>query len=276
MNALPSVLGAHTIEPEMREAALNALNEIEQRHQVTVLFACESGSRAWGFASPDSDYDVRFVYVSRLPAYLAIEPQRDVIELPISKDLDVNGWDLRKALGLLRESNPTLLEWLRSPIIYREQTDAMKSFRALAQTGFSPVRAYHHYLSMAKKNFREHLQKDEVRYKKYLYVLRPLLAARWIRDGRGMPPMPFAELAQATLHDGALIQEINALLRVKMSAGEASTSPRWKAIHHFIEQELEAASLQPAPMESARVEASALNTFLHDAALRFQASAAAT
>ena len=178
----------------MRAQVLDALRDIEARHDVTVLFACESGSRGWGFASPDSDYDVRFIYVNRLPWYLTVTPGRDVIEVPISGDLDINGWDLRKALGLMRESNPTLLEWLRSPIVYREEADTMAQFRALAAQVFSNAKGWHHYASMAKKNFREHLQADEVRYKKYLYVLRPLLAARWIRTQPGVPPMRFAEL----------------------------------------------------------------------------------
>ena len=115
----------------MRAQVLEALQRIEATHNVTVLFACESGSRGWGFASPDSDYDVRFIYVNRLPWYLTVTPGRDVIEVPISGDLDINGWDLRKALGLMRESNPTLLEWLGSPIVYREEVETMAQFRAL-------------------------------------------------------------------------------------------------------------------------------------------------
>ena len=255
----------------MSRQVLEALRDIEARHDVTVLFACESGSRGWGFASPDSDYDVRFIYVNRLPWYLTVTPGRDVIELPISGDLDVNGWDLRKALGLLRESNPTLLEWLGSPIVYREETDTMAQFRALAAQVFSNAKGWHHYASMAKKNFREHLQANEVRYKKYLYVLRPLLAARWIRAQPGVPPMRFAELAQHTLHpvqDAALVAEINALLEVKMRAGEAATSPRWPGIYAFIEAELarnEAEPVQPLPVPGH----AALDALLHDTVLRF-------
>ena len=181
-----SVLSAHPVSDDMRALIAEKLADIERQHQVTVLYACESGSRGWGFASPDSDYDVRFVYVHRLPWYLTVLPGRDVIEQPISGDLDINGWDLRKTLGLLRDSNPTLLEWLRSPIVYR----AVEPWapRALAEEEFSLVRGYHHYVSMARKNLREHLLGEVVRYKKYLYVLRPLLAARWIREGRGARP----------------------------------------------------------------------------------------
>jgi len=263
---------AHPIDPAMREQVMAHLCAIEVQHDVTILFACESGSRGWGFASPDSDYDVRFIYVNRLPWYLTVAPGRDVIELPISGDLDINGWDLRKALGLMRESNPTLLEWLRSPIVYCEEGETMGRFRALAEQVFSNAKGWHHYASMAKKNFREHLQADEVRYKKYLYVLRPLLAARWIRSQPGVPPMRFAELAQHTLNataDAALIAEINALLAVKMRAGEAATSPRWLGIHAFIEAELARNAAEPATPIAPSFDTASLDALLYDTALRF-------
>ncbi|WP_111875715.1 nucleotidyltransferase domain-containing protein [Paracidovorax anthurii] len=262
---------AHPVEPHMRAQVMQHLRAIEATHGVTVLFACESGSRGWGFASPDSDYDVRFIYVHRLPWYLTVVPGRDVIELPISGDLDINGWDLRKALGLMRESNPTLLEWLCSPIVYREEAGTMARFRALAAQVFSNAKVWHHYASMAKKNFREHLQAEEVRYKKYLYVLRPLLAARWVRSLPGVPPMRFAALAQQTLdatRDAALIAEINALLEVKMRAGEAATSPRWPGIHAFIEAELARNAAEPVQALPAPGHG-ALDALLHDTVLRF-------
>ena len=264
------VRSAHPVSDEMRATVRDTLAAIERAHDVRVLFACESGSRGWGFASPDSDYDVRFVYVHRLPWYLAVDANRDVIEQPISGELDVGGWELRKALQLLRDSNPTLLEWLRSPIVYRQEDAWATRLRGLAEDKFSPVRGYHHYVSMARKNLREHLYHDVVRYKKYLYVLRPLLAARWIREGRGVPPMRFAELVAATSLDPALVTEIDALLEVKMRAGESATSPRWVGIHDFIERELaiaEAHSFAKQP----KADTALLDTFLHDAVLHFDA-----
>jgi predicted nucleotidyltransferase len=242
----PTVLSAHPIEPKVRVRILDALEQIEAEHQVTVLFACESGSRGWGFASPDSDYDVRFVYVHELPWYLTVHAPRDLIELPISDELDVNGWELRKALQLLRKSNPTLLEWLDSPVVYREEAAFAARMRGFVPEFFSGQGVRHHYLSMAKKNFRGYLQGDTVRLKKYLYVLRPLLAVRWIDAGRGMPPMRFADLVLATVDDGALIAEINRLLEIKMRAGEAEHSARWAAIHEFIVAELARAEHNPA------------------------------
>lgn len=233
-----AILSAHPIAPEIRQRVMQALDDIEAKHDVRVLFACESGSRGWGFASPDSDYDVRFVYVHRLPWYLTVGEQRDVIELPISDELDVSGWELRKALQLLRNSNPTLLEWLDSPVVYRADVAAAARMRELAPGFFSQQSVRHHYLSMARKNFRGYLQGENVRLKKYLYVLRPLLAVRWIDSGMGMPPMRFADLAVAIVKDAALLDEINRLLAIKMLANEAEHSPPWPLIQALIESEL--------------------------------------
>ena len=265
-----SVLSAHPVSDAMRSDVLAQLQAIEQAHNVTVLFACESGSRGWGFASPDSDYDVRFVYVPRLPWYLRSRAGRDVIELPVNAELDVSGWELRKTLQLMLASNPVLLEWLRSPVVYRSNTDWVARLHELALQSFSPVRGYYHYLSMARKNLRGYLLGDVVRYKKYFYVLRPLLAARWIREFGTVPPMRFADLASATLHDADLLDELNALLAVKMRAGEAATSAPWPRIQAFLQAELAQAE-QYAPQASAlnRETVRAADAFLHEAVLHF-------
>ena len=267
-----SVLSAHPVSDAMRGDVLAQLQAIEQAHSVTVLFACESGSRGWGFASPDSDYDVRFVYVPRLPWYLRSRAGRDVIELPVNAELDVSGWELRKTLQLMLASNPVLLEWLRSPVVYRSNADWVARLHELALQSFSPVRGYHHYLSMARKTMKSHLRPDSevVKYKKYFYALRPLLAARWIREVGTVPPMRFAELASATLHDADLLEELNALLAVKMRAGEAATSAPWPRIQAFLQAELAQAE-QYAPQASPlnRETVRAADAFLHEAVLHF-------
>lgn len=230
----------HPVDVAVRQRVLRVLEEIEAKHEVRVLFACESGSRGWGFASPDSDYDVRFVYVHRLPWYLQVEPGRDVIELPISDELDLSGWELRKSLQLLRRSNPTLLEWLSSPVFYRSSA-AVARLSQLAPVFFSALKGRYHYLAMARKNFRGYLRGEMVRQKKYFYVLRPLLAVRWIDAGLGMPPMSFADLVNGVVEDGALLEDIRALMEVKMRSGEAKYGPRWPRIQAFIEAELASA-----------------------------------
>ncbi|TIH07031.1 nucleotidyltransferase domain-containing protein [Pseudomonas leptonychotis] len=258
----------HPLSAEMREWVLRELKAIEAQHEVTVLYACESGSRAWGFASPDSDYDVRFVYVQRQPWYLRVDAPRDVIERPLSDELDIGGWELRKTLHLLRKSNPTLLEWLDSPLVYRSESGAAEQLRELAEQFYCPTAARHHYLSMAKKNFRGYLQDEQVRFKKYLYVLRPLLAVRWIDQGLGRPPMTFAALLDATVRDPTLLAEIDALLTLKRQVVESAYGPRREAIHAFIEQALQQAEAQPA-LPKAGGDTADLDRYLCETVLRY-------
>lgn len=236
----------HPIDPAKREAIVLALARIEREHDVRVLFACESGSRGWGFASPDSDYDARFVYVHPLTWYLSVneatgpgEPQRDVIELPISDDLDVSGWDLRKTFRLAAKSNPTLSEWLRSPIVYRQDDVAVEMLRALAEAAYSPLSSWYHYRSMAEGNFRGYLRGDSVRTKKYLYVLRPVLVCLWIESVGTPPPMAFEDLLDRLLPRGPVRDAIDALLVVKRRSAEVGDGPRIPAISQFVEEQLE-------------------------------------
>lgn len=219
-------------------AVAEELRRIEQLHDVRVLYACESGSRAWGFFSRDSDYDVRFIYVQARDWYLSIEDRRDVIEEPINDALDVSGWELRKALRLLRKSNPPLLEWLKSPVVYAQEERFVREFRVLARGYYSPVRCFKHYLHMAFGNARDYLKGEEVRLKKYLYVLRPLLAARWIERGLGEPPMPFDHLVEAMVEDGEVREAIACLLALKKAGDELHRAPRIAVLHRFIEAEL--------------------------------------
>ncbi len=154
----------------MKQKILEILDKIESDYQVKILFSCESGSRAWGFPSSDSDYDVRFIYLHPPDWYLSIdlESQKDVIELPIDDKLDVVGWDLRKALKLFRTSNPPLLEWLDSPIKYSEKYSTAEQMRQLAPTCYSPGACMYHYLHMAQGNNREYLKGEKVWVKKIL------------------------------------------------------------------------------------------------------------
>src|SRR5471032_1772985 len=228
----------HPLDRAMRTRVLEELARIERERNVKVLYACESGSRAWGFSSTDSDYDVRFVYVEKPDWFIQVSEARDVIERPLDDELDISGWELRKTLGLLRKSNPTLLEWLDSPLVYHSEEVATRSLRELAEAFYSPPAARNHYLSMARKNFRGYLQGETVRFKKYFYVLMPLLAVRWIDLCLGRPPMTFADLL-GTVDDPQLLDEVATLLALKRNAGEAAYGPRRPALHAFIQRELE-------------------------------------
>lgn len=173
------------------------LHEIEKRENCRILLAVESGSRAWGFASPDSDYDVRFIYVRDRESYLKLNRPRDVIELPINDVLDINGWDVEKALKLLHKSNPTVFEWFSSPIVY-QTTDFTEAFKPVMRRYFSSKSGLWHYLQMAEGNYREYLRGDMVKAKKYFYVLRPILACRWILEKVLRPQCSFLNWRRAS------------------------------------------------------------------------------
>ncbi len=217
----------------MEEIIESKLKEIERNEKVSILLAVESGSRAWGFASPDSDYDVRFIYVRDWKDYMRLDSLRDVIELPINDDLDINGWDLQKTLRLLYKSNPTLFEWFSSPIVYME-TEFADRFRQMMGEYFSTKRSLYHYISMAEGNYREYLKRDMVRAKKYFYVLRPVLACQWILEKGTPPPMLFSELAEAVLPK-YLRGEVENLLDLKMHSPEIREIPRIDQINEYLD-----------------------------------------
>ena len=227
---------------------LERLVAIEHTHGVHILYACESGSRAWGFASPGSDYDVRFLYVRPRDEYLRIdlERRRDVIECPIEGVFDINGWDGRKALQLMFKGNPPLFEWLHSPIVYRAQPGFSEAMQTVIPRYYAPLPCAWHYLHMARGNYREYLQGDRVRLKKYLYVLRPLLAVNWLESGRGVVPMRFRELVETLIPSGALREAIEQLLHLKQSGEELAWGPRLPPLNDWIEAELTRLAQGPA------------------------------
>lgn len=229
----------------MREQILSALQGIEAEHKVSILFACESGSRAWGFASQDSDFDVRFVYAHNPDWYLSIDQERDVIEKQLPGDLDVSGWELRKALRLYRKSNPPMLEWLCSPIIYSYKPDFVEGLKGIrwepsvkGEWGFSPHRCLKHYYSMARGNVRNYFETEEVPLKKYLYVLRPLLACQWIEKRLSLPPVQFSLLVDSLVTDPRLLEAIRDLVAKKSAGTELGKGARVGPLDEFIEQEM--------------------------------------
>lgn len=260
----------HPVSDDIRSDILDRLLAIEAEHGVRVLYACESGSRGWGFASPDSDYDVRFIYAHPLPWYLRVSAQRDVIEVPISDELDINGWELRKALSLLKKGNATLIEWLDSPVVYRADVDFLRAMRDAARQTHQAERSFHHYVHMARKNYREYLRGDTVRLKKYLYVLRPLLATLWIEQGRGVAPMRFQDLVDAIVTDPALLDAIGHLLAIKRAAMESEYGQPLPIINTFIDSELTRLEsvLPPLPRDT---DFAVLDRLLMETVLRLDA-----
>src|SRR5436309_15394355 len=193
------------------------LTSLEGSEGVVVVLAVESGSRAWGFPSIDSDYDVRFIYLRRPEWYLSIdlEERRDVIDRPIYGAIDLSGWDLRKPLKLFGKSNTPLLEWLLCSIIYLERFKVAARLRALLPTFYSPRASFFHYLHMAQGNHREYLRGESVWRKKYFYVLRPLLAMRWIELELGPVPIEFGRLLEATVTNTEIRRAIDELVDAK-------------------------------------------------------------
>ena len=211
------------------------LDEIERKEGVRILHAVESGSRAWGFASPDSDYDVRFVYARPKEDYLRLDELRDVIEWQLDEVLDINGWDLKKALRQFAKGNATLFEWSESPIIYRT-TQEWARIKEVSKQYFSEKGAVYHYYGTANRTLQDYLLEDTVRYKKYFYAIRPLLAARYIEEYHTAPPLLFDDLLKMDL-PGDLRQAIEELLTVKKRTAEREENPQMPVIKEFIEAE---------------------------------------
>jgi uncharacterized protein len=222
-----------------KEHITHEVTKLEQVLKIRVLYACESGSRAWGFASRDSDYDVRFIYIHEPTWYLSVRDRRDVIEKQLEHDLDVAGWDIRKALMLFRKSNPPLLEWLQSPIVYKQDEVFTEALRQLMPKYYSPRACMYHYYNLAAKTSRESLQAEQVKAKKYFYALRPLFACKWIESSSEVPPMEFEKLVANVALADELKEAITALLEQKQKSQERNEQPRIEVIHQFIQTELE-------------------------------------
>lgn len=239
--------------PERIDRAIKAeLSTIEREQDVTILWAIESGSRAWGFPSPDSDFDARFIYVHRPEWYLSIVPGRDVIERPVDEVFDVSGWDLRKALGLLRGGNATLAEWINSPIRYREHPEFREEFAALVDAAHRPDRAYWHYRSVSERHSALASAGDSVKLKKWLYALRTCLAAEWAAEFRETPPMRLADLADARVPDAELRASIDAVVAAKSRVAEGSEATVDPALMDWLRGRIgRLASLEVEPVELA-------------------------
>ena len=255
-------------ENEITLSIKEKLSQIEQRENIRILYACESGSRAWGFASPDckaetcysacktaesrpksvacldqtySDYDVRFIFVRPIEDYLRVKELPDYIDAELNEVYDINGWDLKKFCKQLYKSNPVIFEWADSPIVYRT-TSEWKHVKANMQDFVLQVAMIHHYRGMAKSNVRSNFATSEVVLKKYLYVLRPVLACVWIMQKHTVPPTEFMKLVEEVLPEELKVL-VDELLAVKMKSGERDKGSRIPQIDLFIESKLNEATV---------------------------------
>ena len=196
------------------------LDRIEREHDVTIIVAIESGSRAWGFPSPDSDFDVRFIYAHPKDWYIQLSPQRDVIEVPINPVLDISGWDIRKAMSLANSGNAVVQEWLISPIVYRKHDLLEPALKQKIAGAFNAKSAYHHYYSMAN-GMLDDVSGAEIKLKRFFYFARATLSATWIVQKQVMPPIEFKKLLDGLTEDVAVIGAFDRLIQAKSRLGES-------------------------------------------------------
>ncbi len=250
------------LSPEIFEEIQAKLRRIENENGVRILYACESGSRSWGFASPSSDYDLRFIYVSPVRRYLQLSPWRDVIESETNDLWDISGWDLKKAVLLLKKGNASLAQWLYSPIVYRSHPVFMTEMRKLLAHSSPIPRLYWAYRSMAQAHITNYLAgRPEVEYKRFLYVVQALLAMQWVETKQSIPPVIFEELVHSLVTDEALLTEISTLVRIKSSEGEGETGPKimFPNVLGFIERAL--VNTQPPVSTGDEIPADDLDAF---------------
>jgi len=252
------------IEDKVREEILKRLKNTEEKEGVRIIMAIESGSRAWGFASPNSDYDVRFIYSRDKDWYLAVdlEEKRDVIEYPIIDEIDINGWDLRKSLRLYWKSNPAFVEWILSPITYINSGIFREESRRILPSIYSVERGIYHYRSMAKTNYRGYLREEMVPLKKYFYVLRPLFAIQWLEKYGAAAPIEFNRVLEL-VEDNELLDTIHKLLEKKMVSEEKMQAPAIPVLNTFIESELCRLEKINLPKSDREIEMAQLNDLFH-------------
>jgi len=223
----------------MEKVIVTRLKEIEEKYDIKIILAVESGSRAWGFPSKNSDWDVRFIYVHRPPYYASIHPGKDNIQIMDKElDLDFSGWELRKALGLLYKGNPPLLEWLKSPMVYMSMPEAVSELRNLAEGYYDVKSAIYHYIHMADGNWRSYVnERPMVEMKKYLYIFRPLLACKHIEQMGTMAPMEIDKTLKYL--DNTVDQRFNDLLALKRHGVELGQMPTDPAFNDWIKANME-------------------------------------
>lgn len=207
------------------------LRNIETKYNIKVLHSCETGSRAWGFPSPDSDYDIRFIYKHERDWYLSLHNQKDSIEI-LDGDLDITGWDLRKCLKLLKKSNVPLIERFQSPIEYYSDEDFKKSFKKLITEYYSPIASFYHHYSLATKFWEELKDKNDIRLKAFFYLVRSLLSCNWIIKDSEVLPMHIEGLMKYI--DDDLKNYLRELIFLKATVGEKYLHPKNDAMHSIV------------------------------------------
>lgn len=246
----------------MEQKIKKYLAEIEKEYEITILLACETGSRAWGFPSPDSDYDVRVIYKHRKDWYLNLIEQKDSIELMLdNNEIDISGWDLRKSLRLIWKSNPPLIERIQSPIIYKCDDEFLTGMTTIAKETYSRIATIHHYLSMAKKCYEEVIGKEEYKIKKFFYALRSAIACKWILEKEELPPIVFQKMLENLNLDKNIKNRIYDLIELKSQIDESYMHSGDLELINFISGCINQAEEKSKDLPSANADINDLNLF---------------
>ena len=246
----------------MQEKIKKYLSDLEQEKGIEILLACETGSRAWGFPSPDSDFDVRIIYKHQKDWYLSLLEEKDTIEFFLdNNEIDISGWDLRKSLRLLWKSNPPLLERIQSPIIYKVDSEFLININSIAQKTYSRIATIHHYLSMAKKAFDEVTSLQEYKLKKFFYALRASVACLWILEKEEMPPIEFSKMLIGLDLQENLLARINQLIEIKSTISEAYLHTGEKELIDFMQSCINRADIESKSLPSSKGQMNDLNEF---------------
>lgn len=222
----------------MRETILSRLADASAAHNVTILYACESGSRGWGFASDDSDFDVRFLYLHPLDWYLSIHARRDVIEYPISEGLDIVGWDFRKTLQLFQRSNPRLFDWISSPIIYAPAHPIVERLWKLAPEYFSPFVYGRHYGQSMRHYMARAINGDRMHVKNFFYAVRSVILLRWVEQEQAPSPMDFWTCAERVIDSTEILSALRELFLAKQQSSEQALIPTIPLLEQYCRQEI--------------------------------------
>jgi predicted nucleotidyltransferase len=261
------------IERRVFERVSATLETIRRNYGVSIPLAIESGSRGWGFPSPDSDYDCRFIFVRPAAHYLSPWQRPDVIEMPLAGDLDVNGWELGKALKLLLKGNAVIVEWLTSPIAYGMDREFRQEFLCLARAAADRALIARHYLHLGERQRRAYFQGEkEIPLKKIFYALRPAAALRWLRlhPNEAVAPMHFPTLLNECDPSTEIGELIATLVAKKAITRELGKGPLPGPIGEFIDREFEIAraglQAEKRPIDQIKAQAEA---FFRNTVLRF-------
>lgn len=242
----------------MHSKIQSIISQLEQYKGIHVLYACESGSRAWGIPSSDSDNDVRFIYTHPADWYLSLSKRRDTIS--ITRDgIDLVGWDLRKTFQLMKKSNAAALEWMNAPIIYHKSPGFLRQFREIGQSCCSPNALNFHYMSIAKKFYDACANEEFVKIKTWFYALRAVLNCRWVITHQQVPPMMLQDTL--SLVNADLEKEILSLIAAKSAKEESFLIKKSASLTNFIEASIQLSETYKNKLPHNKVNMHAMDTF---------------